>query len=100
MSPSKEVVISKTVAKESNRLFNFIRKRVKSTLDAEDILQDVFYQLVETYRLMKPVEQASAWLFRVARNKITDFFRKKKTERIPKVNSADGGDSLNLIATK
>jgi RNA polymerase sigma factor (sigma-70 family) len=70
--------ISETVAREQARLRNFIRRRVPDRGDAEDILQDVFYELVEAYRLMKPIEQVGAWLFRVARNRITDLFRKKK----------------------
>jgi RNA polymerase sigma factor (sigma-70 family) len=72
--------ISETVMREQSRLRNFIRKRVADSSEAEDILQDVFYELVEASRLMKPVEQVSAWLFRVARNKIIDFFRKKRPE--------------------
>jgi RNA polymerase sigma factor (sigma-70 family) len=72
--------ISETVMREQGRLRNFIRKRVADSSEAEDILQDVFYELVEASRLMKPVEQVSAWLFRVARNKIIDFFRKKRPE--------------------
>ena len=72
--------ISETVMREQNRLRNFIRKRVADSSEAEDILQDVFYELVEASRMMKPVEQVSAWLFRVARNKIIDFFRKKRPE--------------------
>lgn len=71
--------IKEAVKKERNRLRDFIRKRVGSEEDAEDILQDVFSELVETYRMMKPVEQVAAWLFRVARNKIVDRYRKKKT---------------------
>src|ERR1035438_9950904 len=70
--------ISEVIQREGRRLFNFIRKRVDDEGDAEDILQDVFFELVEAYRLMKPVEQAGAWLFRVARNRIIDFFRKKR----------------------
>jgi RNA polymerase sigma factor (sigma-70 family) len=62
------------------RLANFIRRRVPDQGEAEDILQEVFYELVAAYRLFEPVEQASAWLFRVARNRIADFFRKKKPE--------------------
>src|SRR6202050_3965122 len=69
--------ISDIVRREQGRLRNFVRKRVADESDAEDILQDVFFELVEAYRLMKPVEQAGAWLFRVARNRIIDFFRKK-----------------------
>ena len=72
--------ISEAIERERSRLRNFIRKRVPGEFDAEDILQDVFFELVEAYRLMKPVEQVGAWLFRVARNRITDFFRKKKPE--------------------
>src|ERR1700683_3890499 len=70
--------ISDIVRREQGRLRNFVRKRVADESDAEDILQDVFFELVEAYRLMKPVEQAGAWLFRVARNRIIDRFRKKK----------------------
>jgi RNA polymerase sigma factor (sigma-70 family) len=64
------------------RLANFIRRRVPDRGEAEDILQEVFYELVAAYRLFEPVEEAGAWLFRVARNRITDFFRKKKPEAI------------------
>jgi RNA polymerase sigma factor (sigma-70 family) len=70
--------ISAAIEHEQPRLRNFIRKRVADESDAEDILQDVFYEFVQTYRLMKPVEQAGAWLFRVARNRIIDLFRKRR----------------------
>jgi RNA polymerase sigma factor (sigma-70 family) len=80
--------ISEAVEREQPRLRNFIRKRVPVESDVEDILQDVFFELVEAYRLMKPVEQIGAWLFRVARNRITDFFRKKKPEPL------DDGEAL------
>ena len=70
--------IADTVRQEQNRLRSFIRIRVGDIDDAEDILQDVLYELVEATRLMKPIEHASAWLFRVARNRITDLFRKRK----------------------
>jgi RNA polymerase sigma factor (sigma-70 family) len=66
--------------KERARLRNFIRKRVADEWEAEDILQDVFYELIEAYRLMQPIEHVTGWLFRVARNRITDLFRKKKPE--------------------
>ena len=72
--------ISETIDREKTRLRNFIRKRVADQGDAEDILQEVFYEFVETYRLMKPIEQVGAWMFRVARNRITDLFRKKRPE--------------------
>jgi len=69
--------IAETIEREQGRLRRFIRKRVPD-IDAEDVLQDVLFELVEAYRLMKPIEQAGAWLFRVARNRIIDGFRKKK----------------------
>jgi RNA polymerase sigma factor (sigma-70 family) len=72
--------ISEAVNREQARLRNFIRRRVADQGDAEDILQDVFYEFVAAYRMMKPVEQATAWLFQVARNRITDLFRRKKRE--------------------
>ena len=78
MSAEQDQRISEEIWREQRRLRNFIRKRVSDEGDAEDILQDVFFELVEAYRLMKPVEQVGAWLFRVARNRITDLFRKKK----------------------
>ncbi len=70
--------ISEAIEREQSRLRNFIRKRVPDERDAEDILQDVFYELVEAYRLMHPLEQVGAWLFQVARNRIVDLFRKKR----------------------
>ena len=78
MTREQDRRISAAVEQEQSRLRNFIRRRVPDPGDAEDILQDVFYELVEAYRLMKPIEQVGAWLFRVARNRITDRFRKKK----------------------
>jgi RNA polymerase sigma factor (sigma-70 family) len=70
--------ISDTIAREQARLRQFIRNRVSDDADAEDIVQDVFYELVDAYRLMKPVEQVGAWLVRVARNRIIDRFRSKR----------------------
>ena len=72
--------ISEIVAEQRARLRNFIRRRVPDPLDAEDILQDVFYRLVEANRLLMPIEHVTGWLFRVARNRITDLFRKKKPQ--------------------
>ncbi|HZD95970.1 MAG TPA: RNA polymerase sigma factor [Candidatus Sulfotelmatobacter sp.] len=72
--------ISRIVAEERSRLRNFIRRRVPDPSDAEDILQEVFYELVEANRLLMPIEHVTGWLFRVARNRITDLFRKKKPE--------------------
>ena len=74
----KDSEISAVVVRERSRLGNFIRRRVGDPAEAEDILQDVFYEFVEEYRLPESIEQASAWLFRVARNRIIDRFRKKK----------------------
>ena len=80
--------ISKTVQKEQKRLFRFIRERVPQDADAEDILQDVFYQFVNT-SLSEPVEQAAAWLFKVATNRITDWYRKKKPQPFSAYVSTD-----------
>src|SRR3974390_1626240 len=82
MADDQDRRISDAVTNEQARLRNFIRRRVPDPLDAEDILQDVFAELVEAYRLMKPIEQVGAWLFRVARNRIIDLFRKKKPEAL------------------
>lgn len=70
--------ITETISRDEPRLRSFIRRRVADPRDAEDILQDVFYELVEANRLLMPIEHVTAWLFRVARNRITDLFRKKK----------------------
>src|SRR5579864_3323159 len=78
MTTEQDRRISETVEDQKGRLRSFIRKRVADEADAEDILQDVFYEFVQAYRLMRPVEQAGAWLFRVARNRIIDLFRKKQ----------------------
>jgi len=89
--------ISETVEREQARLRNFIRRRVADQRDAEDILQEVFYEFVEAYRLMKPIEQVSGWLFRVARNRIIDLFRRKKPGSLTDpVAVADDGEELLL----
>jgi RNA polymerase sigma factor (sigma-70 family) len=80
MTLEQDRQISEVVKREQSRLRNFIRRRVPDPLDAEDILQEVFYQLVEANRLLMPIEHVTGWLFRVARNRITDLFRKKKPE--------------------
>ena len=69
--------ISEVVVQQRSRLRNFIRKRVANEADVEDVLQDVFYELVEANRLLMPIEYVTGWLFQVARNRITDLFRKK-----------------------
>jgi RNA polymerase sigma factor (sigma-70 family) len=80
MALQQDRQISEVVKREQSRLSNFIRRRVPDPRDAEDILQDVFYELVEANRLLMPIEHVTGWLFRVARNRITDLFRKKKPE--------------------
>jgi RNA polymerase sigma factor (sigma-70 family) len=81
--------ISEVVSQEQSRLGNFIRRRVPDPRDAEDILQDVFYELVEANRLLMPIEHVTGWLFRVARNRITDLFRKKQPESFSDAAVAD-----------
>ena len=83
--------ITETISQERARLRNFIRRRVPDANEAEDILQDVFFEYVEAYRLPEPIEQVGAWLFRVARNRIIDRFRKKREVQLPLV-SGDGDD--------
>jgi len=80
MALEQDQRISEVVKREQSRLRNFIRRRVPDPRDAEDILQDVFYELVEANRLLMPIEHVTGWLFRVARNRITDLFRKKWPE--------------------
>lgn len=81
--------ISDVVKREQSRLRNFIRRRVTDPRDAEDILQDVFYRLVEANRLLMPIEHVTGWLFRVARNRITDLFRKQEPENFSDLSTAD-----------
>ncbi len=80
MALEQDQRISDVVKREQSRLRNFIRRRVPDPRDAEDILQEVFYELVEANRLLMPIEHVTGWLFRVARNRITDLFRKKRPE--------------------
>jgi RNA polymerase sigma factor (sigma-70 family) len=87
--------ISEIVAEERSRLRNFIRRRVPDPSDAEDIVQEVFYELVEANRLLMPIEHVTGWLFRVARNRITDLFRKKKPE--PFSNAAVEGEDGEVL---
>ena len=89
--------ISDVVQRESSRLRSFIRRRVPDPGDVEDVLQDVFSELVEANRLLMPVEHVTGWLFRVARNRIIDLFRKKKPERFSDAAVADeDGELLRL----
>jgi len=89
MAIEQDQRISDVVKREQSRLRNFIRRRVPDPLDAEDILQDVFYRLVEANRLLMPIEHVTGWLFRVARNRITDLFRKKEPENFSEIEPAD-----------
>ena len=95
--PDQDQRIADVVKRESSRLGNFIRRRVPNPRDAEDILQDVFYELVEANRLLMPIDHITGWLFRVARNRITDLFRKKKPESLSDTApSGDGDEHLRL----
>jgi len=97
MTGEQDQRISEAFGLERARLRNFIRRRVPDENDVEDILQDAFYELVEAYRMMKPVEQVSAWLFRVVRNRITDLFRKKKSQAMPDVPASSRDDDETLL---
>jgi len=97
MTREQDRQISDVVEQQRFRLLNFIRRRVADPSDAEDILQEVFFELVEAYRLMKPVEMAGAWLFRVARNRIIDRFRKKKPEPLADLSiTSEDGEMLSI----
>ncbi len=96
MTPEQDRRISEVVERERSRLRNFIRRRVPDPRDAEDILQDVFYELAEANRLLMPIEHITGWLFRVARNRIIDLFRKKKPESLSEAVIAEDGDELLL----
>ena len=100
MAEAQNQKIQETVKRERRRLLAFIRQRIPRPDDAEDILQDVFYEFTEMARLMKPVEQIASWLFTVARNKITDRYRKKKPLLLEDVfvfKSGDGDDDGYLL---
>src|SRR3970282_1976660 len=94
MALEQDQRISKVVKRERSRLRNFIRQRVPDPRDAEDILQDVFYELVEANRLLMPIEHVTGWLFRVARNRITDLFRKKQPDSFSDAAVADEDGEL------
>jgi RNA polymerase sigma factor (sigma-70 family) len=97
MAPEQDERISEVVEREQFRLRNFIRRRVPDPLDAEDILQDVFYKLVEANRLLMPIDHVAGWLFRVARNQIIDLFRQKKPESFSDITVTDEeGELLRL----
>jgi RNA polymerase sigma factor (sigma-70 family) len=97
MALEQDQRISEVVKRERSRLRNFIRRRVPDSRDAEDILQDVFYELVEANRLLMPIGHVTGWLFRVARNRITDLFRRKKPETFSDATVEDEGGELLQI---
>jgi RNA polymerase sigma factor (sigma-70 family) len=94
MALEQDQRIAEVVEREQSRLRNFIRRRVPDSRDVEDILQDVFYELVEANRLLMPIEHVTGWLFRVARNRITDLFRKKRPESLGDAAVPDEDDVL------
>jgi RNA polymerase sigma factor (sigma-70 family) len=97
MALEQDERITEVVKREQSRLGDFIRRRVPDPRDAEDVLQDVFYRLVEANRLLMPIEHVTGWLFRVARNRITDLFRKKKPESLADPASPGEDDELLRI---
>ncbi len=98
MAFDQERRINEAIQQEHPRLRNFIRRRVADEGEAEDILQDVFYELIQAYRMMKPIEQVGAWLFRVARNRIIDMFRRARPQQslAEPVMNEDGGSDITL----
>jgi RNA polymerase sigma factor (sigma-70 family) len=96
MTLEQDQRITEAVKQEQSRLRNFIRRRVPDPRDAEDVLQEVFYELVEANRLLMPIEHVTGWLFRVARNRITDLFRMKKPESLSDAAAIGGEEALTL----
>jgi len=96
MSLEQDRRITEAVKQEQSRLRGFIRRRVPDPSDAEDILQDVLYALIEANRLLVPIEHVTGWLFRVARNRITDLFRKKMPESLSEVVAEGEEEPLTL----
>jgi len=95
MTAEQDRRISQAVVREGARLRNFIRRRVPDAGDAEDILQEVFYELVEANRLLMPIEHVGAWLFRVARNRIIDLFRRQRTARLDERSLDEAEDRMS-----
>ena len=99
MARDQDRRISEVVARDGSRLRSFIRRRVPDPSDAEDVLQEVLYELVRANRLLMPIEHVTGWLFRVARNRITDRFRKRKTERLDDLRDGEGAGIEDLLAS-
>jgi RNA polymerase sigma factor (sigma-70 family) len=93
--PAAQAAVDTAFRSERKRLFDFIRQRVRTEEDAEDILSDVFYQLISSYSVTEPIEKMTSWLFTVARNKIIDWYRKKRPESLPR-DENDPSLPLNL----
>jgi len=93
--PEVHVAAEETFRTERKRLFDFIRRRVRTNEDAEDIMEDVFYQLLSSYSVTEPIEKMTSWLFTVARNKVIDWYRKKRPESLPR-DASDPSLPLNL----
>lgn len=96
MASEQDRRISEIVERERSRLRNFIRRRVGDPRDVEDVLQDVFYELVEANRLLMPIEHVTGWLFRVARNRVTDLFRRRRPESLAQAAVAEDDERLRL----
>ena len=95
MSSEQDRRLAEVVIRERSRLRNFIRRRVADPRDVEDVLQDVFSELVEANRMLMPIDHVTGWLFRVARNRITDLFRKMRPESLADaISGSDGDESL------
>ena len=95
--PEQDQLLSEAIERDESRLRSFIRRHVADTGEAEDILQDVFYELLQAYRMMKPIEHVTGWLFRVARNRIIDLFRSKRPGSLSEpVAAEEEGESLLL----
>lgn len=90
--------IAEVIARERKRLGSFIRRRVPDPGDAEDILQDVFSELIESVRMVRPIEQVGAWLFQVARNRIIDRFRRRSAQPVHVPVDAEGEDAVAALA--
>ncbi|MGB2867948.1 MAG: RNA polymerase sigma factor [Bacteroidota bacterium] len=91
----RDATIERTFREERSRLAEFIRRRVRTEEDAEDILQDVFFQLATSYSVTEPIEKLTSWLFTVARNKIIDWYRKKRPDALP-AQAANPGRAMSL----
>ena len=92
MADREQPSVGETVRKERSRLLSFIRRRLPDPDEAEDVLQDVFMELTEAYRLAKPIERVASWLFAVARNKISDWYRKTPPGRMVSIDRSDEDD--------